>query len=390
MKFNRIFLIVLDSFGIGNAPDADAFGDAGSNTLLSCSKSPYFELKNLRNYGLFNIDGVPLTGVASPKAAYARLIEAGAGKDTTTDHWEMAGLVSKKPLPTYPHGFPDAILKRFETDTGRKVICNKPYSGTAVIQDYGEEQEKTGAFIVYTSADSVFQIAANTAVIPLTELYEACEKARAILTGEHAVGRVIARPFVKQNGTYVRTADRRDYSLVPPQKTMLDLLLDNGFDSISVGKIYDIFAHRGMSEYALTHSNAEGMATTEKMFQKAFTGLCFVNLVDFDMLYGHRNDADGYAGALTAFDTWLPHFCTKMHEDDLLIITADHGCDPKAPGTDHTRECVPLLLIGNKVKPANLGTITGFSCIAKTILENFSIKNDIPANSLLNKMEMTL
>ena len=386
MKFNRIFLIVLDSFGIGNAPDADAFGDAGSNTLLSCSKSPYFELKNLRNYGLFNIDGVPLTGVASPKAAYARLIEAGAGKDTTTGHWEMAGLVSKKPLPTYPHGFPDAIIKRFETATGRKVICNKPYSGTAVIQDYGEEQEKTGAFIVYTSADSVFQIAANTAVIPLAELYEACEKARVILTGEHAVGRVIARPFVKQNGTYVRTADRRDYSLAPPQQTMLDLLAENEFDTISVGKIYDIFAHRGMSEYALTHSNAEGMTTTEKMLQKAFTGLCFVNLVDFDMLYGHRNDADGYAKALTAFDTWLPHFRTKMHEDDLLIITADHGCDPEAPGTDHTRECVPLLLIGNKVNPANLGTITGFSCIAKTILENFSIKNNIPANSLLDKI----
>ena len=386
MKFNRIFLIVLDSFGVGNAPDAAAFGDAGSNTLLSCSKSPFFDLKNLKGYGLMNIDGVPLTGVTTPRAAYARLIEQSAGKDTTTGHWEMAGLISEKPLPTYPHGFPAEIIEEFEHITGRKAICNMPYSGTAVIKDYGEEQEQSGAFIVYTSADSVFQIAANTDIIPLGELYAACEKARTILSGEHAVGRVIARPFIKQNGTYVRTTDRRDFSLAPPQKTMLDLLTENEFDTVSVGKIYDIFAHRGICEHILTHSNAEGMAATEQMLAKDFTGLCFTNLVDFDMLYGHRNDTDGYAKALTAFDKWLPRFTKKMRADDLLLITADHGCDPETPGTDHSRECVPLLLIGNKVKPANLGTVTGFSCIAKTVLENFAIENDIPAENLLAKL----
>ena len=386
MKFNRIFLIVLDSFGVGNAPDAAAFGDAGSNTLLSCSKSPFFDLKNLKDYGLMNIDGVPLTGVTAPGAAYARLIEQSACKDTTTGHWEMAGLISEKPLPTYPHGFPAEIIEEFEHITGRKAICNMPYSGTAVIKDYGEEQEQSGAFIVYTSADSVFQIAANTDIIPLGELYAACEKARTILSGEHAVGRVIARPFIKQNGTYVRTTDRRDFSLAPPQKTMLDLLTENEFDTVSVGKIYDIFAHRGIGEHILTHSNAEGMAATEQMLAKDFTGLCFTNLVDFDMLYGHRNDTDGYAKALTAFDKWLPRFTKKMRADDLLLITADHGCDPETPGTDHSRECVPLLLIGNKVKPANLGTVTGFSCIAKTVLENFAIENDIPAESLLAKL----
>ena len=386
MKFKRIFLIVLDSFGIGDAPDAATFGDAGSNTLLSCSGSAHFHLKNLKEYGLFNIDGIPLAGTKTPQAAYARLIEAGAGKDTTTGHWEMAGLVSQTPLPTYPHGFPQEIVQAFETATGRNVICNKPYSGTAVIQDYGKEQEKSGAFIVYTSADSVFQIAANTAVIPLEELYAACEKARNILTGKHAVGRVIARPFAAQNGTYVRTADRRDFSLAPPQNTMLDLLMQHGFDTISVGKIYDIFAHRGIREHTLTHSNAEGMAVSETMLEKSFTGLCFVNLVDFDMLYGHRNDVDGYANALTAFDTWLPRFTAKMHADDLLLITADHGCDPATPSTDHSRECVPLLCIGKRVKPQNLGTLTGFSCIAKTVLENFAVENDIPTHSFLNKL----
>ena len=383
MKFNRIFLIVLDSFGIGEAPDAAAFGDAGSNTLLSCSRSPFFALPHLKEYGLFNIDNVPLKGVSHPLGAYARLREASAGKDTTIGHWEIAGLISQKPLPTYPQGFPAAILQRFERATGRKAICNLPYSGTKVIEDYGAEQEKTGAFIVYTSADSVFQIAANTAVIPLEELYRACETARTLLQGKHALGRVIARPFIKENGSYRRTADRRDYSLAPPQNTMLDYLKANGFDTLSVGKIYDIFAHRGITEYTLTHSNTEGMAAAKLALQKDFKGLCFVNLVDFDMLYGHRNDTDGYAKALYAFDAWLPSFTGAMREDDLLLITADHGCDPATPSTDHSRECVPLLAVGKQVKPVNLGTLPTYSAIGKTILDNFGVENSLAGNSFL-------
>ena len=383
MKFSRIFLIVLDSFGIGEAPDAAAFGDAGSNTLLSCSRSPFFALPHLKEYGLFNIDNVPLKGVSHPLGAYARLREASAGKDTTIGHWEIAGLISQKPLPTYPQGFPAAILQRFERATGRKAICNLPYSGTKVIEDYGDEQEKTGAFIVYTSADSVFQIAANTAVIPLEELYRACETARTLLQGEHALGRVIARPFIKENGSYRRTADRRDYSLAPPQNTMLDYLKANGFDTLSVGKIYDIFAHRGITEYTLTHSNTEGMAAAKLALQKDFKGLCFVNLVDFDMLYGHRNDTDGYAKALHAFDAWLPSFTGAMREDDLLLITADHGCDPATPSTDHSRECVPLLAVGKQVKPVNLGTLPTYSAIGKTILDNFGVENSLAGNSFL-------
>ncbi|MBR0415195.1 MAG: phosphopentomutase [Clostridia bacterium] len=383
MFFQRIFIIVLDSFGIGNAPDAANFSDAGSNTLLSCAASPYFALPHLQKHGLFNIDGVTLPAVPAPLSAYARLREASAGKDTTIGHWEIAGLVSERPLPVYPDGFPPAIIAAFEESTGRKALCNKPYSGTKVIEDYGAAQEESGAFIVYTSADSVFQIAANTAVIPLSELYSACEKARRILQEEHGVGRVIARPFIKENGTYRRTADRRDFSLEPPQKTMLDYLCERHFDTISVGKIYDIFAHRGISEYALTHSNAEGMAVSESILKKDFTGICFTNLVDFDMLYGHRNDVDGYAKALAAFDSWLPHFCAGMRADDLLLITADHGCDPATPSTDHSRECVPLLAIGQKVEPVNLGTLPTFAGIAKTILENFQIENTLAGESFL-------
>jgi len=386
MYFQRIFIIVLDSFGIGNAPDAADFGDAGSNTLRSCAASPYFAMPNLQQHGLFNIDGVALPDFSAPLSAYARLLEASAGKDTTIGHWEIAGLISPKPLPTYAQGFPAEIITAFEAATGRAVLCNKPYSGTKVIEDFGKAQEQSGAFIVYTSADSVFQIAANTAVIPLDELYSACEKARQILQGKHGVGRVIARPFVKENGTYRRTADRRDFSLVPPQKTMLDYLCERHFDTISVGKIYDIFAHRGISEYALTHSNAEGMAVSESILKKDFTGVCFVNLVDFDMLYGHRNDVDGYAKALAAFDRWLPTFTAGMRTDDLLLVTADHGCDPATPSTDHSRECVPLLAIGQKVEPVNLGTLPTFAAIAKTVLDNFQIDNTLAGDSFLERI----
>ena len=386
MDFKRIFIIVLDSFGIGNAPDAGDFGDEGSNTLLSCSASPFFNLHNLKKHGLFNIDGVSLPDEKSPVSAYARLTEASKGKDTTIGHWEIAGLISEKPLPTYPDGFPESVIKEFEKATGRKTVCNKPYSGTAVISEFGREQEESGAFIVYTSADSVFQIAANKGVIPLEELYSACEKARAILKGEHAVGRVIARPFETVNGEYKRTAERRDYSLEPSSKTVLDYLNQSGFDTISVGKIYDIFAHRGIGEYTLTHSNAEGMSTANEMLKKDFTGLCFINLVDFDMIFGHRNNTDGYAKALSEFDEWLPSFTSEMRQDDLLLITADHGCDPETPSTDHSREQVPLLIIGQRVKPANLGTIPTFACIGKSVAENFEIKNTLSGESFLKRI----
>ena len=386
MIFRRIFLIVLDSCGIGNAPDAAAFGDEGSNTLLSCAHSPYFHVPQLEKHGLFHIDGVPLCSSHTPCSAYAGLTELSKGKDTTIGHWEIAGIVSEKPLPTYPKGFPDEMIQAFRQATGRDVLCNKPYSGTAVIRDFGEAQEQSGSWIVYTSADSVFQIAANTAVISLEELYRACETARGILTGEHAVGRVIARPFVKENGVYRRTADRRDYSLAPQSETILDVLCRQGFSTISIGKIYDIFAHRGIREAHITHSNQEGMQQLEAALQKDFCGLCFANLVDFDMLYGHRNDVDGYARALTAFDHWLPSFTDKMRADDLLLITADHGCDPATESTDHSREQVPLLAIGKKVMPVNLGTIKGFGCIAKTIAENFQIENTLSGESFLKKI----
>lgn len=386
MIFKRIFIIVLDSFGIGNAPDAADFGDEGSNTLLSCSKSKYFDLPNLKKCGLFNIDGVDLPDCDSPDCAFGALTEKSAGKDTTIGHWEIAGLISEKPLPTYPDGFPEEIIEEFEKATGRKVICNKPYSGTRVIEDYGGEHEKTGALIVYTSADSVFQIAADEEIVPPEELYKYCRIAREILKGEHAAGRVIARPFIKQNGKYIRTANRHDFSLAPPEKTVLDLLFENDFDTLSIGKIYDIFAHRGLAAHTFTHSNGEGMEMTLKTLEKDFTGLCFTNLVDFDMLYGHRNDVDGYAKALSEFDSWLPVFRNGMRNDDLLIITADHGCDPATESTDHSRERVPLILAGEKVKPLNLGTLTAFSYIAKTVADNFGVDNNFYGESLLGKI----
>lgn len=387
MKFKRIFIIVLDSCGIGNAPDAAKFGDEGSFTLKSCFKSARFNMPNMKKLGFFNIDGVNFGGIEpSPLAAHGRLTESSMGKDTTIGHWEIAGVISDKPLPTYPHGFPDDVIKQFEKETGRKTICNMPYSGTEVIKAYGEEQLKTGALIVYTSADSVFQIAANKAIIPLEELYDDCRIARKILNGEHGVGRVIARPFEGQAGSFRRTAERHDFSIVPPKATMLDYLSDNGFDTISVGKIYDIFAHRGISDYTFTHSNKEGMEITSSMAEKDFTGLCFTNLVDFDMLYGHRNDVDGYAQALSEFDKWIMPFCKSLKKDDCLMITADHGCDPATASTDHSREQVPLLVYGKKVKPRNLGTMPSYSYIGKSVLENFGIKNELAGESFFEEI----
>ena len=373
----RVFLIVLDSFGVGNAPDAAAFGDEGSNTFKACYNFGKLNIPNMKKLGLFNIDGVDFgEREKEPLGAYARLAEESAGKDTTIGHWEIAGIISEKPLPVFPGGFPDEVIKEFERRMGRKTLCNKPYSGTEVIKDYGAEHMKTGALIVYTSADSVFQVAANENVVPVKKLYEYCEIARDILKGDYAVGRVIARPFVGNSPeNFARTSNRHDFSLLPPSKTMLDILKDNGKDVLSVGKIIDIFAGQGITAFIRTVSNADGMVKTAEFQKKDFDGLCFVNLVDFDMKYGHRNDVAGYTNALNEFDIALGDFMKNMRKDDVLMLTADHGCDPSTPSTDHSRECVPLIICGNNVKSGNLGTRKGFTCIAKTVLSMFNLKN---------------
>lgn len=381
----RLFLIVLDSFGIGEEPDAYLWHDEGSNTLGAIRDHENFNCPNLKKLGLFNIDGVG-GGVDKPLAAHARLQESSMGKDTTIGHWEIAGIISPEPLPTYPNGFPKEVVEEFEKRTGRKTLCNLPYSGTEVIKDYGEESIKTGALIIYTSADSVFQIAAHEDYVPIEELYRYCEIARDLLQGKHGVGRVIARPFEGEY-PFKRTARRHDYSLVPPKTTMLDLLKDSGYDVISVGKIYDIFAGKSITESNRTSSNVDGMQKTDAVFERDFNGLCFTNLVDFDMLYGHRNDIAGYANAATEFDKWLGGFLPKLKEDDLLIITADHGCDPKTPSTDHSREYVPMLLYGNRIKPVNLSTRPTFSDISATVLEYFGVeKKDTAGNSFLKEV----
>ncbi len=363
---SRIFLTVLDSLGIGAAPDADKFGDVGANTLKRISNSKCFDIPNLIKMGMGNIDGIDfLPTVKKQTALTARLAEMSAGKDTTIGHFELCGIVSKKPMPTYPDGFPNEIINQFEKRTGRRVLCNKPYSGTDVIRDYGEEHEKSGALIVYTSADSVFQIAANEKDVPPKLLYEYCKIAREILVGEHAVGRVIARPYVRENGICRRTANRRDFSLAPPKKTLLDAIKKNGLDVIAIGKIEDIFASQGITESYHTTSNIDGMRVSSEILSKDFSGLCFINLVDFDSQFGHRQDVDGYASALSEFDAWLPSFTEMMREDDVLIITADHGCDPGDSHTDHTREYVPLFVFGKNVNPKNLGTLSGFGTVAK-------------------------
>lgn len=371
----RVFIIVLDSMGVGEAPDAYKWHDEGSNTLGAIRKSPKFNCPNLKNLGLFNIEGVG-GGVDAPLASFARMQEKSMGKDTTIGHWEIAGIISENPLPTYPNGFPDEIINEFEKQTGRKVLCNKPYSGTDVIRDYGEEHVKTGALIVYTSADSVFQIAAHEDVVPVKELYRYCEIARKILCGKHGVGRVIARPFAGEY-PFVRTANRHDFSLMPPKTTMLDLLKKNGYATISVGKIFDIFAGDGLSESNRTTGNDNGMQVTKEMQNKDFNGLCFVNLVDFDMKYGHRNDVDGYAEAMTRFDEFLGEFIKDMKDDDALIITADHGCDPSTPSTDHSREYTPMLIYGKGIKSGvDLHTRSSFADISATVLDMFGVNQE--------------
>ncbi|MBE6976494.1 MAG: phosphopentomutase [Ruminococcaceae bacterium] len=379
----RIFLMVLDSFGIGQMPDAPAFGDVNVNTLASCAKSAHLHIPNMLAAGLGNIDGITcLPKTDAPTGAYARLAERSMGKDTTIGHWEIAGIVSPDPLPTYPQGFPEEVLAPFRAATGRGVLANAPWSGTAVIDKYGEAHMKTGDLIVYTSADSVFQIAAHEDIVPPEQLYEYCRIARKILQGKHGVGRVIARPFIGTPGNFKRTANRHDFSLEPPTDTLLDALEKAGKASIGVGKIYDIFAGRGTTEHVYNQSNANGMEHTLHYADQDFNGLCFVNLVDFDMNFGHRRDIDGYAKALSEFDAWLPSLLEKLGDEDLVMITADHGCDPGyAATTDHTREYVPLLILGKQVKPVNLGTRGSFADIAATAAQLLDVSLDTPGES---------
>lgn len=389
-KFKRAFVIVLDSYGIGREPDAPEFGDDVCNTLKSIVASPKYDTPNMKKLGLFNIDGVGCgTPEAQPIGSFARLRELSRGKDTTTGHWELAGIVSEQPMPTYPGGFPADLIAKLEEAFGKKILCNKPYSGTAVIHDYGQEQEKTGGLIVYTSADSVFQIAANEKDVPVEELYGYCKTARKILQGKHGVGRVIARPYIGEYPNYTRTSRRHDFSLDPTGDTMLDALARKGLATIGVGKISDIFAGRSVSRsLGINKDNNDGMEKTLKLMDEDFTGLCFVNLVDFDMQYGHRRNVDGYAAAATAFDKQLGEFMGKMKDDDVLMITADHGCDPGAPGTDHTREYVPLLIYGKNIKAGvNLGTYPTFAMLGATISDMFDCDLKTKGESLLMRIE---
>lgn len=382
----RVFLIVLDSFGVGEMPDAADFGDKGANTLRSCFNTGHLNVPNMQKLGLFNIGGVTAgEKCEAPIGAYLKIAERSKGKDTTTGHWEIAGCVSEKPFPTFPDGFPPEILEKFEKATGRKVLCNKPYSGTKVIADYGEEHLKTGALIVYTSADSVFQIAAHESIVPPETLYEYCRMAREILTGDYAVGRVIARPF-EGDFPFSRTSRRHDFSLTPPKNTALDILKDNGKDVIGVGKIWDIFAGKGLTDCDRQIGNSTDMDITSKYQKQDWNGLCFTNLVDFDMQYGHRRDPMGYAAALNDFDKWLGEFMREMLPDDTLIITADHGCDPCHSGTDHTREYIPVLIYGENIKSANLGTRNCFGDIGATVLELLGVDGNVDGESFADSI----
>ena len=387
----RVFLIVLDSVGVGELPDAADYMDAGSNTLRAASTSQFFNMPNMEKLGLFAIDGIEVEEdkkhSVTPTGIYGKMMEASRGKDTTIGHWEISGIISEEPLPTFPDGFPRELLDAFEAATGRKVICNKPYSGTEVIKDYGKEHVDTGALIVYTSADSVFQIAAHEEVVPIEQLYEYCEIARKLCTGKFGVGRVIARPFEGEEGNYMRTSRRHDYSLEPPKTTILDTIKKNGLDVIAVGKISDIFAGKGVTEAVRTADNAEGIERTIEYTKKPFHGLCFVNLVDFDMKYGHRNDIDGYAKALTYFDSKLPEIIENLKEDDILMVTADHGCDPSTPSTDHSREHTPLIIYGKKLKEnVNLHTRKTFSDIGATVVDYLGLPIETKGTSFLNEI----
>lgn len=388
----RVFLIVLDSCGCGELPDAAAYGDSGTHTIRSLVNSGKLNIPNLTRMGLFNIDGIGCgTPAASPIAAYGKCAERSRGKDTTTGHWEIAGLISTVPMKTFPNGFPEEVLDKLRKATGREILCNLPYSGTEVIRDYGRQHLETGALIVYTSADSVLQIAAHEDLIPVPELYKICEQAREIMQGEYAVGRIIARPFIGTYPDFKRTANRHDYSVSPFAPTMLDAIKDSGKDMIAVGKISDIFNGQGIGEAIRTKSNDDGMAVTIALAaDRDFDGLAFVNLVEFDSAYGHRRDVSGYTQALNVFDAQLGALLTKLREDDILMITADHGCDPNAHGTDHTREYIPLIVCGNRIKPVNLGIRSGFSDIGQTVCAALGIDaSAFPGTGFLDEIRCT-
>ncbi|WP_129721803.1 phosphopentomutase [Xylanivirga thermophila] len=388
MKDRRVVLIVLDSLGIGYMPDAHLYGDEGSNTICALTTAPNFKIETLKRFGMGCIDGIDcLPKTDAPIASFARMTEQSKGKDTTTGHWEISGIVTPTPFPTYPEGFPKTIIDQFQKAIGRKVLFNKPASGTEVIEKLGEEHMLTGQPIVYTSADSVFQIAAHEEIISIDELYEYCKIAREILKGRHAVARVIARPFIGEKGSFKRTDRRRDFSLAPPASTVLDAIRSSGYDVIGIGKINDIFAGKGITYSIHTHDNIDGMSKIELATKEYKKGLIFANLVDFDMLYGHRNDVVGYANALMEFDKWLGDFIGKLEEHDMLIITADHGCDPSTPSTDHSREYTPMLVYGKGIKAgANLGTRDTFADIAATVAEYLNVDYNTPGQSFLEQI----
>jgi phosphopentomutase len=374
--FQRVIWIVLDSVGIGEMPDAAQYGDVGSDTLGNIARLRGIHLPNMARLGLGNIK--PLTGIeaaASPTGAYGKCTLASPGKDTTTGHWEMVGIHLAKPFALYPHGFPAEVMDEFERRTGRRSLGNKAASGTEIIKELGEEHMRTGSPIVYTSADSVFQIAAHEEVIPLWELYKMCETAREILRGPHEVGRVIARPFIGTPGNFARTSNRHDYAVPPPKGMLLDQLNDRGISIHSIGKIFDVFLGRGILESTKTKNNTEGMAETLNAMQDMDRGMIFVNLVDFDQQYGHRNNVEGYGAALEEFDAWVPGFQSRLREGDLAIFTADHGCDPTTPSTDHSREFVPLLVSGPNVRAGvDLGVRGSLSDIGQTVAENYGAR----------------
>lgn len=382
----RVFLIVLDSFGIGNARDAHLFGDEGSDTFKSVCTSEFLSIPNLLKMGLGNLTDY-LPHEKFPVASYGALEEISKGKDTTTGHWEMSGVTSDKPFPTYPDGFPEELLSVLKKKVGRGFLLNAPSDGISAMESYGDEHVKTGDLIIYTSADSVLQIAAHEDVVPTEELYQICRYARELFQGENAVGRVIARPFTGESGNYERTAARRDFSLSPPRETVLDAVIRSNQSVLAVGKISDIFASRGISESFLTHSNLEGIQKTKEITKRDFSGLCFVNLVDFDMLYGHRRDKDGYAKALSEFDLHLPEITENLTEEDMLIITADHGCDPCfTKSTDHTRENVPVIIYSPRFSPCDLGRKIGFGNIAKTVSDALAVDYFTPEEGFYEKL----
>lgn len=386
---NRVIWIVLDSVGMGELPDAEKFGDVGANTIGNISKAVSgLKLPNMVNLGLGNIENIKgVESCEAPIGCYARFKEASNGKDTTTGHWEMGGVVSKIAFPTYPNGFPSDVIEKFERLTGRKVIGNKPASGTAILDELGEEHMKSGSVIVYTSADSVFQIAAHEEIVSIDELYKMCEIAREMLNGEHAVARVIARPFIGNPGSFTRTPNRRDFSLTPPHDTVLNKIKNAGLDVIGVGKIEDIFCGQGITEAIHTKDNMDGVDKTLEYMSKEIKGLIFTNLVDFDMKWGHRNDFKAYAKGLEEFDLRLKEIIDSMKESDVLFITADHGCDPTMPGTDHSREHVPFLAYGKELKEnINLKTRNSFADIGQTVAEILNVENIKNGESFLKEI----